>query len=523
MARLNEKMKTPAIEKVYVILTNRHETQVEKISEFLLRLSPYLNLTCNIYVLAASLSAGMPQVERIQKGMKTFLRDNLFVRHYLHFLHPVPQGDTDNLDYYDQYYYRPWKLGSAEFDREGYMHEEAPRLMLFPVLAPGKEDEEPFVGGLLEMLKKTFLLPSLYLRESTFSLSQNKELRSKAEKVYCGASASKTPAEIGRDLFAQDLLEASCVALRAGTLSMHSSCAPSLFIKADDGLAYPCMDAFTKGEALTCVYEEEDLDTMLKRCQAVRERERDCRGCREHVIWQFSKFPLPEGLKNGVGALLYHLGAMYQTSQNFGQAIRCLEKSLTLSPREEHGAIHYRIGLCQAVGGDCDGAADSFARAVSSHEGAYDFYFHHGLCYLRMGDYEKAADRFAKALTGDPPEGDLVRILICLGTCYNNLGAYHDALAHLERARAADSGLKEIYSALGHSYFQLKDYDKAIKHLNKAVEIDPASAKDYASLGANYREKGDRQKAAAMFEKALALDPSMRTARENLERLNRQG
>ncbi|UCD88265.1 MAG: tetratricopeptide repeat protein [Desulfobacterales bacterium] len=515
-------MTTSAIEKVYVILTNRHETQLEKLDEFLRRLSPYLNLTCNIYVLAPSLSEGMPQVERIQKGMKTFLRDNLFVRYYLHFLHPVPQGDTDNLDYYHQYYYRPWKLGSAEFDREGYMHEEAPRLMLFPVLAPCEEDEEPFVGGLLEMLKKTFLLPSLYLRKSTFSLSQNKELRSKAEKVYYGAGASKTPAEIGGNLFAQDLLEGSCVALRSGTLSMVSSCTPSLFIKADDGLAYPCMDAFTKGEALACVYAEVDLETMLKRCQAVRETERDCRACREHVIGQFSELPLPQGLKNGVGALLYRLGAMYQTSQDYGQAIRCLEKSLTLSPREEHGAIHFLIGLCQAEGGDYDEAVQSFARAESSHKGAYDLYFHHGLCYLQMGEYEKAADRFAKALTVDPPEGDLVRILICLGTCYNNLGAYHDALAHLERARAADSGLKEIYSALGVSYFQLKDYDKAITHLNKAVEIDPASAADYASLGANYREKGDRQKAVAMFEKALALDPSMTNARENLERLNRQ-
>ena len=505
-----------------MILANRDETQLEKLDEFLCRLFPCLNLTCNIYVLAPSLSEGIPQVERIQKGMRAFLRDNLFVRYYLHFLHPAPRGGTDDLDYYYQYYYHPWKRGSAEFDREAYMHQEVPRLMLLPVVAPREEDENRFVEELLEMLKEAFLLPSLYLHGGTFSLAQNKDLRGKAKKVYYGPGPSKTPAEIGCNVCGQDILEASCVALRSGTLSMAAPCRPSLFITADDGLVYPCMDAFSKGEALVCAYEDLDLDTMIKRCQAVRETERDCKACREHVIGQFSGLPLPRGLQNEVGALLYHIGAMYQASQNYGQAIRCLEESLTLSPIEETGAIYFRMGLCQTEAGHYDEALQSFAKAEPSYEGEYLFYFYHGLCYFQMGDYEEAVDRFAKALTMDPPEEDLVRILIHLGNCYNNLGAYDEAREQLERARAADGELKEIYSALGFSYFQLKDYNKAIAHLNRAVEIGPASAMDYASLGANYREKGDRQKAIAMFEKAHALDPSMTTARKNLERLRRR-
>jgi tetratricopeptide (TPR) repeat protein len=514
-------MTTPAIEKVYVILGNRDETQLEKLDEFLSRLFPWLNLTCNIYVLAPSLSEGIPQVERIQKGMKAFLNDNLFVRYYLHFFHPLPQGGTDALDYYYQYYYHPWKRGSAEFDWEGYMHQEVPRLMLLPVVAPREEDENPCVEGLLEMLKEAFLLPSLYLHGITFSLSQNKNLRGKAKKVYYGPGPSKTPADIGCNVCGQDLLEASCVALQSGSLSMAAPCTPSLFITADDGLVYPCMDAFAKGEALASAYENLDLETMIKRCQAVRERERDCKACREHVIGQFSGLPLPRGLQNEVGALLYQLGAMYQASQNYRQAIRCLEKSLPLSPRKETGAIYFRMGLCQTQAGQYDEAVQSFTRAEPLYEGKYYFYFYYGVCYFQMGDYEEAVDRFAKALRTDPPEEDLVRILIYLGTCYNNLGAYDEARKQLERARAADRELKEIYSALGFSCFQLKDYDKAIAHLKGAVEIDPASAIDYASLGASYREKGDRQKAIAMFEKALALDPSMTTARENLERLRK--
>jgi tetratricopeptide (TPR) repeat protein len=516
-------MTTSAIEKVYVILANRDETQLDKLDEFIGRLFPYLNLTCNIYVLATSLSEGMPQVERIQKGMKAFLRDNPFVRYHLHFFHPFPQGGKDDIDYCYQYYYQPWKRGSAEFDREAYMHQEVSRLVLFPVVAPREEDKAALVEGLLEMLNEASFLPSLYLHDTTFSLAGNKDLISKARKVYYSPSSSITPAEISCNVCGQDLLEASCVARRSGTFSIEASCTSSLFMTADDGLVYPCMDAFATGKALASAYENLDLETMIKRCQAVRERERDCRTCRERVIGQFSGLPLPRGLKNEVGALLYHLGAVYQTSHNYGQAIRYLERSLTLAPVEEAGAIYFRMALCQTDAGLYDEAVQSFARAEPSYEGEYLFYFYHGLCHFQMGAYEKAVDQFGKAITMDPPEDDLVQILIKLGDCYNSLGAYDEAREQLERARAADGELKEIYSALGFSYFQLKDYDKAITNLHRAVEIGPASAMDYASLGANYREKGDRQKAIVMFEKALGLDPSMTTALENLERLRSQG
>lgn len=300
-------MTTSAIDKIYVILGNRGETKIEELDAFLSRLFPYLNLTCNMYVLGTSLSEGMPQVERIQKGMKAFLREHAFVRYYLHFVHPVPQGGTGDLDYYQQYYYHPWRRGSTEFDREGYMHEEVPRLMLLPVLVPSEKDDELFLAGLLGALKQRFLLQSLYLREGTFSLAQNTALTGKVDKVYCGPGPSKTSAEIGCNLFAQDLLETSCVALRSGTLSMVSSCAPSLFITADDGLVYPCMDAFRKGEALMGAYAEVELETMIKGCEAERETERDCRACREHVIRQFSRLPLPGGLQIEVGALLDRL------------------------------------------------------------------------------------------------------------------------------------------------------------------------------------------------------------------------
>ena len=271
------------------------------------RLFPYLNLTCNIYVLAPSLSEGMPQVERIQNGMKTYLRENLFVRYYLHFLHPVPGGGTGDMGYYEQYYYHPWRRGSSEFDREGYMHEEVSRLMLIPVLVPGEEDDGPIVTGLIKALKETFPLLSVCLRAGTFALAQNADLADRVDKVYYAPSPSSTLEEIACNLFAQELLEASCIALRSGMLLMTSSCGSSLFITAEDGLVFSCMDALKNGEALTDIYGESDVEMIVKRCESVREKERDCRACRERVIREFSKLPFPGSLQSEVDTLLKSL------------------------------------------------------------------------------------------------------------------------------------------------------------------------------------------------------------------------
>jgi len=124
-------------------------------------------------------------------------------------------------------------------------------------------------------------------------------------------------------------------------------------------------------------------------------------------------------------------------------------------------------------------------------------------------------------LQSKPQHDDRIRILIYIGTCFNNLGKYEQAIDELEKAKETENNVKEIYNALGFSYFMIKDYDKSIENLKIAVEIDPFSAIDYASLGSNYREKGDLNMAIGMYEKALALEPEMTSVRKNLERLKK--
>jgi tetratricopeptide (TPR) repeat protein len=428
---------TLPIAKVYLILGNRDETQPEKLDDFLWRLLPYLDLTSNVYIVAPSLSEGMPQAERILKGVKAFLVDNRFVRNYLHLIHPVPRGDRNNLHHYLQNYYRPWRRGSDEFDMEAYRHQEIPRLGLLTGLAVLEEVESSFVEGLLEMLKDARLRPSLYVHGNTLSLAENKDLTGRVEKVYYGAGPSDSPVQIAQDISSQDLFERACVALHSGTLSMEAPCVASLFITAVNGLAYPCANALAEGEALANIYEELDLEALIERYQAARETKRHCKACRERIIRQFSEMPLPNGLQNEVAALLYYVGTMYQAYENPERAIEYLEKSLPLAPVGATGAICLELGTC----------------------------------YNSMGAYEKARGHLERAKAASP---EVREIHSALGLSYFQLKDYDRAIAHLNRAVEIDPASAADYESLGANYREKGDRQKATAMFEKALALDPS-------------------------------------------------
>ena len=510
----------PALQKIYVILGKQGDKQLERLSQMLSDLFSYVNLTSNLYFITNNLTEGMPQVERIQKAASVFLRDNLFARIYVHFIHSIPLETMKEIDFYYQYYYQGWKRVTREFDLEAYAHQEMPRLMLLPVIVPHNQVHPTALTGLLDTLRSAFLLPSLYLDRGTFFLTED-EVLSKTEKVYYGHGNSRETTEIVCDLCRQEILDDSCAMLGpdAVSMGMGTPCPAALIVSAQDGMVYPCMDALLKKESLANIYGELSVDAIMARYYEHGRSKRDCLGCRERVCESFADLPLPKATTHEVGALLCRFGTLYQETENHVQAIESYKKSLKLSPIEEAGHIYFRLGLCYTKIGRYDQALESFNRAEGTYHNQYYFYFYTGLCYFEMGDYRMALEKLSGAAYMKPQQDDLLKILIYMGTCYNSLGNYEKAIVELERAKEKAGHVKEIYNALGFSYFQLKDYNKAIENLRRAVEIDPYSAIDYASLGANYREKGDTEKAIAMYEKAIELDTNMNVARENLKRL----
>ncbi len=508
------------LQKIYIILGKQTGRELDSLCSTLSALFPYLNFTSNLYLVTKSLPQATPEMELILKHVSNFLKENLFARLYVHLVHPAPQTGMKDMDFCLQNYYQPVKAISWDFDHEGYIHQEVPRLILLPVIVPDNRVEPLSLRALLGALNASFLPPTLYLHKSTFFLAHDKDLMARAEKVYYGCNGFGESSEIACALYCNDILDEMLDMLQPEALFTTGQCPAAVIISADDGMVYPCMEAFLKGEGLGDIYADLDGDKLMDLYHGYREQQKECLMCRERVVDDFSDLSLPEAKTLEVGALLYRFGVFNQDADKHIRAIENFRRSLILSPAEEAGSINFRIGFSYIQIGEYDRAHQAFERAEPTFHDQYFLHFYLGLCYFQKEDYDSALEKFSRAASLKPEKEELVNILIYLGTCHNRLGDYQRAVTDLETAKdLAGFDVKEIYSTLGFSYFQLKDYDRAIENLSMAVEIDPDSAIDFASLGSNYREKGSISMAIAMYEKALKLDPTLIHARQNLERL----
>ncbi len=299
----------PAIQKIYVVLAKQQDkTDFELLCHILSGLFSYVNLTSNLYLVAENLPESMPRIERIQKDVGKFLKANLFARLYLHFVHSVRLTNVKEIDYYFDYYYQSLKRAAGEFDREGFIHQEVPRLILLPVIAPDHRVESASLIGLLNALKSIFMLPCLYLDKTTFFLSKDKDLLTRTEKIYFGNGHPREPAEIACNLFYQDLLDESLTKLASKAEFMSVPCPASLIISAKDGKIYCCMDAFRKNESLTDIYGK-SADELMEIYYEHDHSKRDCLGCRRRTAELFAGLPVSETKKQHIGALLSHFEA----------------------------------------------------------------------------------------------------------------------------------------------------------------------------------------------------------------------
>lgn len=279
------------MQKIFIVLGKQDREQLEKLVLTLSNLFQHMNFTSHLYFMAENLSEGMPQLEYIQKGIMEFLKENLFARFYVHFIHRAPLVTMKDIDFHDNYYYQSWKRSTHDFDLEGRVHRESPRLILLPVVVPESQVDSTLLSSLFDMLKSSFLLPGLYLNTDTFFLAQDEDLLQKIHKVYYGHGNSAGATEIVSALWSQDMLTESSSKAASQTIIMTAPCPAALIISAQDGMVYSCLNAFLKKESLTNIYEEH-VDTLMAQYDQRHKSNSDCLGCRKQMIEWFSSLPL---------------------------------------------------------------------------------------------------------------------------------------------------------------------------------------------------------------------------------------
>jgi len=285
----------PVLQKIFVVLGEQDREQLEKLSLTLSNLFSHMNFTSHLYFMAENLSEGMPHLEYIQKNIMVFLKENLFARFYVNFIHRVPLKTVKDIDYIFNYYYQPWKRSIRGFDIESNEHREAPRLVLLPVVVTDRQTDSKLLAGLFDRFNSSFLLPVLYLNTDTFFLTEDENLLMKAHKVYYGHSNSAEAAEIVSTICSQDILEKAPPNVASRTVLMDAPCPAALIISARDGMVYSCMDAFRKKEGLTNIYGEH-VDTLMAQYDQYHKSNSDCLECRKQMVEWFSNLALPKGI-----------------------------------------------------------------------------------------------------------------------------------------------------------------------------------------------------------------------------------
>ena len=285
----------PVLQKIFVVLGEQDREQLESFCRTLSNLFSHMNFTSYLYFVADNLSEGMPQLEYIQKNIMVFLKENLFARFYVNFIHRVPLETAKDIDYNFNYYYQPWKQSIRAFDIESNEHREAPRLVLLPVVVTDRQTDSKLLAGFFDRFNSYFLLPALYLNTDTFFLTEDENLLMKAHKVYYGHSNSAEAAEIVSTICSQDILEKASPNFASRTVLMHAPCPAALIISAQDGMVYSCMDAFREKESLTNIYGE-NVNTLMAQYDQYHKSNSNCLECRKQMVEWFSSLGLPKGI-----------------------------------------------------------------------------------------------------------------------------------------------------------------------------------------------------------------------------------
>ena len=140
---------------------------------------------------------------------------------------------------------------------------------------------------------------------------------------------------------------------------------------------------------------------------------------------------------------------------------------------------------------------------LAKHKNA-DIYVEKAQAYYRSGKEAESKEMAEQALSIQPNHA---RGNHYLGNWFNYYRKeYNKAIAHYEKAIAADPNDAYPYNGLGNVYFDLREYDKAIECYQNAIAIDSNYAHPYNGLGNVYYRRREYDKAIAYFQKAIAVD-----------------
>ncbi len=205
----------------------------------------------------------------------------------------------------------------------------------------------------------------------------------------------------------------------------------------------------------------------------------------------------------------YSLGVFYLNSGNPDEAIKYLNRSLSLDPR--YHLTYNALGLATSIKGNLAGAVKYYERCLEIAPDFSEARNNLGGVYQELGFIDKAEAEFLKVIndraypTKELPNYNLARL-------YFTRGDIDQALAYDEAAIKLNARFAMAHNLKGLILEKQGQLDDAIDSYQQAVKIVPEDVNFNFNLGAAYFKNSEWGKAAGIFQTILprVSDPGMK-------------
>jgi tetratricopeptide (TPR) repeat protein len=185
-------------------------------------------------------------------------------------------------------------------------------------------------------------------------------------------------------------------------------------------------------------------------------------------------------------------------------AIKEFKTGLMLDPSNVN--LHNSLGVCYAVMGENDIAAEAFEAARWLDSSDVMAPYNLGLLQLVKGDSKKALTFFLEAQAVDDA---VYEVNFQLGRIFFDEGNLSKAMLHFNKAVGINAQSGAAHRYLGKCHEKRNDFDTAIEAYRSAVKENPNDAESLSALGHLFsREEKDLEIARVFCEQSVQLSPA---------------
>ncbi|MDI9382898.1 MAG: tetratricopeptide repeat protein [Verrucomicrobiota bacterium] len=228
---------------------------------------------------------------------------------------------------------------------------------------------------------------------------------------------------------------------------------------------------------------------------------------------------------SAVGAVIGHLGMLYETYDYHQTAAECFEIAGGLDPKQFKWM--YCLGLAHRSQGRTEDALHDFKRVMEMSPAFLPARIGAGQVCLDLDRHEEAKSLFEAVLKAQP---DNPPALAGMGKVAYAAKEWKTAIAAFERALALQPEATALHYSLGLAYRGAGDLERAREHLDQRGKLDAfmrdpiyseicslrMGTRAHEHRGVNAGKGGDLKIAIQELEQAVTLDPQIASTRTNL-------